>query len=250
MKLKTLLFLPIAMIGISNVSSFAQEKKEKTKIIIQSNNNGKITTKEMSFYKRMTQEEIDKLMAENSVDSSKIKVIKGNKKVTVTVDQEGNVNRNEEIETRGPKQYDEDNVEDFEPQIRTYRSRNPRITREEIGRRSRNIIDEIPYRIQRADDFLIETFNSDSPIASIKNIDAFANNPRSEFINVKFRSIKKDKITLTLVDLNGKVVAQDSVQDFSGDYFGQMKVDKNLKGNFFLIIAQGDDGESIRVNLK
>lgn len=222
-------------------TSFSQEKKEETKIIIKSNVNGKTTSKEMSFDKKLSQDEIQQIMSENQHDTLKT----GSKKITVII---GNEEKIEEL--RKNRNFDEFDENLDYPENKS-RNRN-RINRNEIERKGKIILDEIPHRVQRADDFIYEIFNdqNDEELTSIRNIEVFANNPRSEFINIKFRCTKKDLISLSLIDLNGKKVAEETIKDFSGNYFGQMKVDKNLKGTFFLLLTQNQDGEVQKVFLK
>lgn len=234
---KSKLLMVIPLVGMMATTSFGQEKRgtEKVKIITKTIKNGKEQITEEEFERPIGSSTERKYFEPKDLKDS---TFSKEKKVTIIVDDSPNSNR------------DYDSNESIEKDTRIYRYKKPSFNKEEIKRKSQNVLDEIPYQIQKIDEYVIGVFDDKKTYPSIRDLSVFENNPRSETMNIKFRTAKKEKITLTLVDIYGKQISQETITDFSGDYFGQIKISKALKGSFILIVAQGEDAETERIVLK
>jgi hypothetical protein len=109
---------------------------------------------------------------------------------------------------------------------------------------------DIPYRLKGAKiyEFDDRMFKDGGP-ATIKAVDVFTNKPQTNVLNIRFFAPNEGDVKITVIDLNGKVVAKEDEKKFKGEYVGQIKLDKGSKGVFFVMIAQGEDGVSRKVRV-
>jgi hypothetical protein len=94
-------------------------------------------------------------------------------------------------------------------------------------------------------------FNFDMAGSSktVKDLNAFPNKPNNNKLNVKFEAPEKGDVTIRVTDLTGKEIGIEKLQDFSGEYIGQIDLKGNSKGTVFVTVVQGDDGSTRRVVL-
>jgi hypothetical protein len=85
---------------------------------------------------------------------------------------------------------------------------------------------------------------------TIRNLTAYPNKPANGRLNVKFFAAEKTNVTITVTDLNGKVIGSEKLPEFSGDYIGQIELKGSPKGTLFVTVAQGDDGAVKRIVLE
>lgn len=109
---------------------------------------------------------------------------------------------------------------------------------------------DIPYRLKGAKiyEFDDRMFKDGGP-ATIKAVDVFTNKPQTNVLNIRFFAPEEGDVKITVLDLNGKVVAKEEEKKFKGEYVGQIKLDKGSKGVFFVMISQGEDGVSRKVRI-
>lgn len=115
---------------------------------------------------------------------------------------------------------------------------------ERLGDKLKYLGDDIPRRIEK-NIFLMDNGKS----APIRSVDTFPNRPDSHIINVKFYAPNEGDVAIKIIDINGKTVASEEAKAFKGEYVGQIKLKKDTKGTFFVIVSQGDDGVSKRIVL-
>jgi|GEM_PF-741942 len=119
-----------------------------------------------------------------------------------------------------------------------------------LNNRLRYLGDEIPRRIEsntplyRLDNQL---FGGNS--TPIKSVDVYPNRPDSHIINIRFYAPSEGDVSIKVLNIKGEVVARESAPNFKGEYVGQIRLKKNSKGTYFVIISQGDDGLSKRIIL-
>lgn len=88
----------------------------------------------------------------------------------------------------------------------------------------------------------------DSPkAANIRALNAYANNPADDVLNLRFSVPQKGNVTVTVTDTKGKEVGKKEIHDFEGEYVGQIELKKNTKGTLFVTVVQNEDGAVKRV---
>lgn len=123
---------------------------------------------------------------------------------------------------------------------------------ERLGNNMKMLAEEIPHQIEKhlpriyswTDNVFAEVVNS-----PIRSLDVFPNQPESHVINVKFYVPQKGDISIAVLDTKGKVIAQKESKGFKGEYVGQISLKKDIKGTYFVIVSQGEDGTSRKVVL-
>ncbi|MFH2142113.1 MAG: T9SS type A sorting domain-containing protein [Bacteroidota bacterium] len=68
----------------------------------------------------------------------------------------------------------------------------------------------------------------------------FYPNPNTGKFNLKFNLENKEKTGIKIYDINGKVVYNEIINDFNGEYNKEIDISDKGKGTFFLCIMQGD----------
>ena len=91
-------------------------------------------------------------------------------------------------------------------------------------------------------------FDGSAASKTIRGLDVYPNNPKTEILNLRFSSPVKGDVTVKVMDVKGNVVAKEDIKDFTGDYVGQINIGKQ-KGVVFVLVTQGEDGTVKRVNL-
>lgn len=82
------------------------------------------------------------------------------------------------------------------------------------------------------------------------NVSVFTNKPATHVLNLRFKSSEEGPVTISVVNLQGERVVQESVDDFNGEYIGQLNLKEGAKGTFFVIISQGERGISRKVKVE
>lgn len=82
------------------------------------------------------------------------------------------------------------------------------------------------------------------------NVSVFTNKPATHILNLRFKSSEEGPVTISVVNLQGDRILLESVEDFSGEYIGQLNLKEGTKGTFFVIISQGDRGISRKVKVE
>ncbi len=87
------------------------------------------------------------------------------------------------------------------------------------------------------------------PNKGILNLYVYTNIPETNIINVRFFAGNEGDIKITVIDLNGQVVSKSEEKAFKGEYMDQVRLPKDTKGTYFVIVSQGDDGISRKVRI-
>lgn len=83
--------------------------------------------------------------------------------------------------------------------------------------------------------------------SSIRSLNAYANNPADDALNLRFTVPQKGNVTVTVTDTKGKEVGKKEIHEFEGEYVGQIELKKNTKGTLFVTVVQNEDGAVKRV---
>jgi hypothetical protein len=87
------------------------------------------------------------------------------------------------------------------------------------------------------------------PSDGLIGVQVYPNKPSNHILNVRFRSKKKDDVSIVVVNPQGKVIKKEEIKEHEGEYMGQMELPKNTKGTFFVLISQGDAAVSKTVKI-
>ena len=85
--------------------------------------------------------------------------------------------------------------------------------------------------------------------STVRSLDVFTNRPETNVLNIRFFAPKTGDVNITVLDLQGNVKAKEEAKNFEGEYVGQIKLGKGMKGTFFVIVSQGEDGVSRKVKI-
>jgi Secretion system C-terminal sorting domain len=85
--------------------------------------------------------------------------------------------------------------------------------------------------------------------ATIQSLEVFPNRPETDILNLRFYVPNQGDVNITVLDLKGNVIAKSETKNFKGEYVGQLKLKKEAKGVYFVIVAQGEDGMSRKVKI-
>ncbi len=86
-----------------------------------------------------------------------------------------------------------------------------------------------------------------SKASTIRSLEVYPNNPETNQLNIRFTAPAKGDIRIRVTTPDGKEVAKKDVKDFSGNYAGQVDIDRKAKGVYFVNVTQNDDGAVKRV---
>lgn len=82
------------------------------------------------------------------------------------------------------------------------------------------------------------------------NVHVFTNKPATHILNLRFKSSEQGPVSISVVDPQGERVASEYVEDFSGEYIGQLNLQEGSKGTFFVILSQGEKAVSRKVKVE
>lgn len=91
-----------------------------------------------------------------------------------------------------------------------------------------------------------QSFNANE---GFSNVNVYTNKPATHILNLRFKSSEEGAVTISVVNLMGELVQKETVQNFKGEYLGQISLKEGRKGTFFVIIAQGEKGISRKVKV-
>lgn len=232
---------------------FGQEKAEETskdviKIRIEKEKDGKKTIEERVIdASKMTPGERH-IRLEKIQDS--LTVPEGNRKMTVIVTGK-DVRKLDELDETILWEGEEDFDKPRHPRPKGSRVYSFRMDGESLGGKMREMGEEIPRRLE----MFTPNFRWDTQLfrewekSPFKGVDIFPNKPSTDVLNVRFMTETEGDVQIKVLDLQGKVVAEELVKKHNGEFVGQIKLKKNTKGVHFILLTQGEDGVSRRISL-
>jgi hypothetical protein len=90
---------------------------------------------------------------------------------------------------------------------------------------------------------------ADQASKTIHGLKATPNKPFNGKISVKFNAPEKGNVNISILDVNGKELANEQIKDFQGDYLGQVDIKKAGAGVYFIRVSQGTDGAVRRIKV-
>lgn len=264
----------LALFTIASLASFAQTKKDKkstVRIRIEQDIDGKTKVHEKSFdatgltdkqKENLIQEYQDSVMAKNkdNVRGTKVEVesFSGNEDRDYTREEDDHFSFDtERPRTRNFKHNDDEITIRDKPRVRVYRR---------DGGRNNDVMEDLNLDLnmeglendlnQMGRDLKFEfralpdvfAFDGSAASKTIRGLDVYPNNPKTEVLNIRFSSQQKGDVSIKVLDLKGNVVAKEEIKDFTGEYVGQVNIGKQ-KGVVFVMVTQGEDGTVKRVSL-
>lgn len=92
------------------------------------------------------------------------------------------------------------------------------------------------------------TYNGPTKPSTIRGLDVFPNNPDKDQLNIRFTAPAKGDIDIVVSTAKGKEVSRRTINDFSGEYVGQIDLGKKITpGVYFVTVTQNEDGSVKRV---
>lgn len=255
------------------IVSFAQEKKEKVRIRIEQEVDGKTTISE----KIINSSGLSSSQKDEMIEKFKDSVLALNKgkaqgvKIEIDNDSNSNINIERNDGKKIVKRYEfkdgdgggnEDIVIKRGPQVRVYKrdgkgemeSFDSEAFTHELHGNMESLRDnmkqmgkDLKFEFRTIPDNFFDGGNSGSKM--IKNVEVFPNNPKTEILNVRFNAPQKGDVSIKVLDVKGSVIAKEEIKDFSGEYVGQINIGKQKSGTIFVMITQGEDGNVKRVVL-
>lgn len=92
--------------------------------------------------------------------------------------------------------------------------------------------------------------NMNSKPSSIRGLDAYPNNPDRNQLNVRFTAPAKGDVSIVVTNPKGKEVARRDLNDFSGEFVGQIDLGKRTQGTYFITVTQNEDGAVKRITVE
>lgn len=237
----------LLLAGVTFAQDKTEQKKEKIKVKVEKNVNGKKEVFEKEIDATGMSDDQKNEIIDHLHDSLGVKPGK-NGKMKIMIDED----------------FEHDGNDDFtferKPRVRVYKrgggnsssfSNDFEFDMERFSERMKDVYADLPRRIEqlpqihRWDDHVFSAVGG----ATIRSLDVFPNRPDAETLNVKFYALKEGDVNITVVDLKGNVVSKSEVKAFKGEYVGQIKLKKADPGVYFVIVAQGEDGVSKRVSI-
>ena len=254
----------LAIFAIVPFMSFSQEKKDKTRIRIEQEIDGKtkvdekiIDTKGLSNSQKedIIKKYQDSILAQNKSRAQGVKI-----EIDSESDERHSSTMNEDhfsFKNDG----DKDIVIKERPRVRVYKRNGDwegfdgETFSHELGGNMESLKDNLK---QMGKDLKFEyrtipdgfLFNDGTSMKTVRNVEVFPNNPKTEILNVRFNAPQKGDVSIKVMDVKGNVLVKEEIKDFSGDYVGQINIGKQIKGTVFVMITQGEDGTVKRVVLQ
>ena len=253
--------------------SLAQEKKEKVRIRIEQEVEGKITISE----KIINSSGLSSSQKDEMIEKFKDSVLALNKgkaqgvKIEIDNDSNSNINIERNDEKKIVKRYEfkdgvsggnEDIIIKRGPQVRIFKrdgkgeiesfdseafTHGLNGNMESLRDNMKQMGKDLKFEFRSIPDNFFDGGNSGSK--TIKNVDVFPNNPKTEILNVSFNAPQKGDVSIKVLDVKGSVIAKEEIKDFSGEYVGQINIGKQKSRTIFVMITQGEDGNVKRVVL-
>jgi hypothetical protein len=84
---------------------------------------------------------------------------------------------------------------------------------------------------------------------TVKGLKVYTNIPANNNLNVSFNTTATADVTISVLNLEGKIVAKEVIKNHSGAYMGQVSA-KLDKGVYFVLVSQNGDGSTKRIEIK
>lgn len=263
----------VLALSIVSIFSFAQEKKDRIRVRIEQDIDGKVTVNE----KIIDASGLSSDQKDTMIDKFKDSVIAQNKgkaqglKVEVEMENDANTKAGKgERKIERNFNYNNDNGDEEivikeKPRVRVYKRNgkdggdavwfdNEDFTHELNGNMEslrdnmKQMGKELKFEYRRIPDvFPFDGGGSSSK--TVRGIEVFPNNPKTDILNVRFNTPQKGDVSIKVMDVKGNVIAKEEIKDFSGEYVGQINIGKKSSKTIFVMITQGEDGAVKRVVL-
>lgn len=253
------------------IISLAQEKKEKVRIRIEQEVDGKTTISE----KIINSSGLSSSQKDEMIEKFKDSVLALNKgkaqgvKIEIDSDSDVNIERNGIRRIERNYNYNNDNgneeiVIKRGPKVRVYKKDGKGETEwfngedfshefngnmESLRDNMKQMGKDLKFEFRSIPDNIMMFDGGSSGSKTIKNVEVFPNNPKTEILNVRFNAPQKGDVSIKVLDVKGNVIAKEEIKDFSGEYVGQINIGKQKSGTVFVMITQGEDGNVKRVVL-
>ncbi len=253
------------------IITFAQEKKEKVRIRIEQEVDGKTTISE----KIINSSGLSSSQKDEMIEKFKDSVLALNKgkaqgvKIEIDSDSDVNIERNGNRRIERNYNYNNDNgneeiVIKRGPKVRVYKKDGKGETEwfngedfshefngnmESLRDNMKQMGKDLKFEFRSIPDNIMMFDGESSASKTIKNVEVFPNNPKTEILNVRFNAPQKGDVSIKVLDVKGNVIAKEEIKDFSGEYVGQINIGKQKSGTVFVMITQGEDGNVKRVVL-
>lgn len=253
------------------IISFAQEKKEKVRIRIEQEVDGKTTISE----KIINSSGLSSSQKDEMIEKFKDSVLALNKgkaqgvKIEIDNDSDVNIERNGNRRIERNYNYNNDNgneeiVIKRGPKVRVYKKDGKGETEwfngedfshefngnmESLRDNMKQMGKDLKFEFRSIPDNIMMFDGGSSGSKTIKGVEVFPNNPKTEILNVRFNAPQKGDVSIKVLDVKGNVIAKEEIKDFSGEYVGQINIGKQKSGTIFVMITQGEDGNVKRVVL-
>lgn len=89
--------------------------------------------------------------------------------------------------------------------------------------------------------------NVGTKTSTVRGLEAYPNNPDRNQLNIRFTAPAKGDVSIVITNPKGREVAKRTINDFSGEFVGQIDLGKNAKGTYFVTVTQHEDGAVRRV---
>ena len=106
-----------------------------------------------------------------------------------------------------------------------------------------------PHMKKRAFKRIHKGMLADQASKTIHGLKATPNKPFNGKISVKFNAPEKGNVNISILDVNGKELANEQIKDFQGEYLGQVDIKKAGAGVYFIRVSQGADGAVRRIKV-
>lgn len=89
--------------------------------------------------------------------------------------------------------------------------------------------------------------NMEAKPSSVRGLDVYPNNPDKDQLNIRFTAPAKGNVSIVVTNTKGKEVARKDINDFSGEFIGQINLGRKAEGTYFVTVTQNEDGAVKRV---
>lgn len=240
-------FMLTAALAFASTTAWAQEKQDATiKIVVEENGKQKVIERHFSDFSK-ADGELKKFTDSLDLD---IKV-SGDKKKIIRMD----VNKREGKGMMMP--HGNMHLQHSEGEQKPGQERRMMIIRDKDG----NVVTENfqgphelnfefngPRQHMKAFRKMHKNFMAEGS-KTIHGLHATPNKPFNGKISVKFHAPEKGNVTISILDVNGKELANEQIKDFQGDYLGQVDIKKAGAGVYFIRVSQGADGAVRRIKV-
>ncbi|TAE21126.1 MAG: T9SS C-terminal target domain-containing protein [Cytophagales bacterium] len=102
--------------------------------------------------------------------------------------------------------------------------------------------------LNRAFEGWSRNYNGKTKSSTIRSLEVFPNNPDRDGLNIRFTAPAKGDVEIVVTTPKGNQVGRKTVKDFSGEFVGQVDLDKKApSGVYFVTVTQNDDGAVKRI---